>query len=921
MWQSFFNSICLTCSLLVQLSLAPSVSFSAEKKEEKAEPIFENDIQGLLTKHCTECHGEKQRKADLSLSNLRGLISGGESGPAIVPGKANESLLIEYLRDGLMPPEDRPSLSKEEIALIEHWVESGANATTSVSETRQQINQHDVTPIMLRRCIVCHGSVLQEGGTDLRNRVAMLLGGESGAAIVLGKPDESLVVQRVREQLCPPEKDLGEAGIEPMSTAELTVIENWISDGAPVTSGDNNQNEFDLLVTDEDRQWWAFLPPQDPAIPNVKNSDRIKNSIDAFLLQKLEENELTFSEEADRLTIMRRLVFDLTGLPPQPDDVNEFLADKRPDAYERLVDRLLNSERYGEHWARFWLDLAGYADSEGKRSADLVRPYAWRYRDYVIRSFNNDKPFNQFLVEQIAGDELVDYANEDASLDVIEKLVATGFLRMAPDGTSADPVNRISDRIEVISDEVDVLSRGVMGLTMKCARCHSHKYDPIPQRDYYRFTALFKGAYDEYEWLTPQPFGNQWNKANRRFLTVVSHEERSEIESHNVPINENIKNLQVELKEELDAAQKKKLQKEIKNLQGTLREIPKIRALWDRGQPSQTYIYRRGDEFQPAQIVAPGIPAALNFNQTPLEIVPPSHSSPKTGRRLALARWLTQPENPLTARVYVNRIWQQYFGTGIVKSLDNFGRLGTLPTHPELLDWLAVQFVEEGWSTKQLHRTIVTSSAYRQASSFNPEHAAKDPSNELLTRMPMRRLSAEELRDTLLMVSASLELRMFGTPDQVEVRNDGLVTGKASENKWRRSIYLRQRRKELPSLLETFDLPQMNPNCSERKNSTIVSQPLYLLNNGMVHELAGHFAGRLKREGSNSDEQLKIAWLWAFGRPITKNELIDSRTALAKLESDWMGQIADDDQTSSFEHALADICHALFNSAEFLYID
>lgn len=912
----------------VLIALAVALPAVAEEPDAAAtDPLFETDIRPLLERRCMECHGEEQQKAELNLATHATLLTGGESGKVIEPGDRVASLLFEYVRDGIMPPDDAEPLSQEEVALIGRWIDAGAPARGSADTAGEAVTQHDVIPIMYRRCTACHGAVYQRGGLDLRTPAAMLAGGASGPAIVAANPDASPLVQRVRERLCPPQADIGEAGIEPMTPDELATVVAWITRGAPEVADEPDvvSAADDPLVSEDDRRFWSFLPPRRPDVPAVRHDELVNNPIDAFLLARLEEHGLSYADEADRLTLLRRATFDLTGLPPAPADIQAWLSDDSPTAWAEVIDRLLDSPRYGERWARFWLDLAGYADSEGKRHADMVRPWAWRYRDYVIRSFNADKPIDEFLVEQIAGDELVDYANLDAPTpEEIEQLVATGFLRMAPDGTSADPVNRFSDRIEVVSDEIDVVSRGVLGLTMKCARCHSHKYDPIPQRDYYRFVALFRGAYDEYDWLTPQPFGNQWKGAQQRFLTVVQPDEQREIEEHNAPIQEQIAALQAERDgDDVEADRKKQIQKEISDLESQLRELPKIRALWDRGQPSPTWIYRRGDETQPTRVVEPGIPSALAGDWSSFEIVPPQHASPKTGRRLALARWITDPHNPLPARVFVNRIWDQHFGAGIVRSLDNFGQLGTPPTHPELLDWLAVEFVENGWSLKDLHRMIMTSRAYRQSSTVRPEHASTDPENELLSRMPMRRLSAEELRDSLLLLAGRLDKRPFGPPDQVEIRDDGLVTAAASDSGWRRSIYLRQRRKEMPTLLETFDLPQMNPNCTARQDSTVVSQPLYLLNNGVIHDLAGDLARRVAEEaGEQPADRVERAWLLACGRPITDEERDLALAGLEQLTADWQAQQTDNNSDASpADRALADFCHALINTAEFLYVD
>ena len=921
-------SLCLFAILIAPISIE-TVNAEEPVADAAAIPLFETDVRPLLEQHCFECHNESEQEAELNLTTPGSLLAGGESGEAIRPAERDNSLLYEYVRDGVMPPDEAEPLSEEEVDLIGRWIDAGAPARNPGVPATVSVTQHDVIPILHRRCTMCHGPVYQKGELDLRTLTAMLAGGASGPAIVAGDAESSPAVLRVQERLCPPQADIGEAGIEPMTATELATLIEWITLGAPevvsepkAVSGGN-----DPLVSEEDRRFWSFQPPLKPDVPDVRHVELVSNPIDAFLLARLEERGLSYADEADRITLLRRATFNLTGLPPGPAEIDAWLSNDHPAAWEQLVDRLLDSSRYGECWARFWLDLAGYADSEGKRHADMIRPWAWRYRDYVIRSFNADKPFNQFLIEQIAGDELVDYAHLDVPTpDDIERLVATGFLRMAPDGTSADPVNRLSDRIEVVDDEIDILSRGVLGLTMKCARCHSHKYDPIPQRDYYRFVALFRGAYDEYNWMTPQPFGNQWKDAQQRFLTVVLPDERQEIEEHNAPIEEQIATLRAELKgedeAEVAADRKKEIQKEISDLQLELRELPKIRALWDRGQPSPTYIYRRGDETQPTRLVEPGIPSALAGDWGVFEIAAPQHASPATGRRLALARWLTGPEHPLTARVLVNRVWHQHFGTGIVKSLDNFGQLGTPPSHPELLDWLAVEFVENGWSVKDLHRLIMTSTAWRQSSTVLSEHEFTDPENELLSRMPMRRLSAEQLRDSLLLVSDRLDETPFGPPDPVEVRGDGLIMAASSENGWRRSIYLRQRRKEMPTLLETFDLPQMNPNCTERQDSTVVSQPLYLLNNGAIHDLAGEFARRVADEaGADPEDRIERAWLLAFGRQITDAERALSVVGLSQLTADWEGQVMDEPESSPADRALVDFCHALINSAEFLYVD
>lgn len=915
--------ISLLCNgLLVCLSVS-GVADAAEAPASSKPVVYEDTVLPIFQKHCVKCHSEKNRKAEFDLSTTAGLLKGGESGASLIAGKPDESLLYDYLHQGLMPPEDETPLSKAEIETVRHWISGGLKfKETPQTVAENRLSQHDVIPILYRRCVMCHGPEYQEGGLDLRTREKMLTGGKAGAAVISGKPDESLLVKYIVEKTCPPKAEISRAGIEPMPAEELDTVKTWIAEGLHEEEATEHfRLDQDPLVTVEDRQFWSFQPPQQAAPPTVQNQGLVKNPIDAFLLRKLEAAGLSYAPEADKRTLIRRATYALTGLPPTPKEVQAFLADERPDAYEQLVDRLLASPRYGEKWGQFWLDLAGYADSEGKRSADLIRKYAYRYRDYVIRSFAEDKPYDVFLTEQLAGDELVDHQNpQEVTPELIEKLVATGFLRMAPDGTSANPVNRVTDRLEVMSDELDVLYRSVLGLTMNCARCHSHKYDPIPQRDYYRSMAIFKGAYDEYDWMTPQPFSNQWKRARSRLLTLIPPEEQAAIDQHNAPIETKIADVEQKLKDKkLDKAEKKKLDKQLKDLKASLKTPEMIRALWDRGRPSPTYIYRRGDEMQPTRPVEPGPPSAIADGISPYRIDPTTQNKAKTGRRLAFARWLTQPDHPLTSRVIVNRIWHKHFGAGIVQSIDNFGALGMAPSHPELLDWLAVQFVQEGWSFKKLHRLIMTSQAYRQSSAVTPELERQDPENKLLSRMPLRRLEAEELRDALLYTSGELDEAKYGQPVAVEVRKDGLVTAKRTDTGWRRSVYIRHRRKEMPTFLEVFDLPQMNPNCTERKISNVVSQPLLLVNNKMVHELAAYFADRVRQEaGEEPAAQIKEAYRLAFQRAPSSAELELALNSLKLLNPPTE---TGSEKESTAADGFTEYCHVLLNSAEFLYID
>jgi mono/diheme cytochrome c family protein len=951
---------------------------AAQAKSPAQAPRFETDVRPIFKAHCTRCHGEKSRKGGLDLRNREGVLQGSESGPVIVPGKALESLLFQVVHRGKMPPKNKDQLSKAEVQTIRHWIQAGAPAagnTGTVPPAVAQVSQHDIIPLMLRHCTACHGGRRKEAGLDLRSRAAMLKGGKSGPALRPGNPDQSLMLKKIKAGAMPPFRQLMSANVTPMTAREQDRLAQWIAQGAPEapteTSGAGTRP--DPVVTDGDRKFWAFRPPAAVSIPSVRHADRIRNPVDSFILNKLEAKGLTLAPEADRLTLLRRATIDLTGLLPEPDEIQAFLADRDPNAYERLIDRLLASQRYGERWGRYWLDLAGYADSDG-HFGDTIRPYAYRYRDYVIRSFNADKSYDRFLLEQIARDELAIY--EHASVitsQLMDNLVATGFLRLAPDGTNPIELNYVQERLDVITDEMEIFSSAVLGLTFQCARCHDHKYDPIPQRDYYRLLAVFKGAYDEYDWLRPVD----------RVLPHVVPEERLKQQAHNRRLQERIGALRqapdrqaqslrqkyqeqrlaklpevlradlrrmlatppqkrsavqrylaekfekslrfdpVEL-QRLDAGFKKLAEETARKtaaLQEQLLPGAGILALWDRGEPSPTYIYRQGDFHKPGRLVEPGVPSVLTDGRKPFVVKPPWRGAKKTGRRLALARWLTRPDHPLTARVMVNRIWKHHFGRGLVATLDNFGHTGARPSHPELLDWLAREFVRRGWSIKAVHRLLMTSQTYRQACVRRPETEKRDPDIRLLARMPLQRMQGEVLYDSLLQVAGRLLATPFGMPDAVQVQPDGLVTPAGTAHGWRRSIYVLQRRKEIPTLLENFDFPQMTPNCIERFPSTVSSQALTLMNDAWIHRLAAAFARRVRKEGGTDPaRQIERVYLIALSRPPTSQERAIGLQALARLTEAWR-KTGRTGQEAPAQRALSSYCHAIMNFAAFLTID
>lgn len=962
----------LACSIFFGLSAVPSSAQSTP-------PSYKEQIIPLLAAKCGKCHGEKTQKAQLNLLTVAGLQKGGESGSAFAAGRLDDSMIWQMIDAGEMPPEGQPGLSATEKTLLKTWLETSSGFAA-------EYTQHDVYPLLHTRCVVCHGSREKQAGLDLRTVKSMLRGGKSGPAIVAGDPAESLLLKKIHAGQMPPKKLLVRAGVRPMEPAEIDVITTWIAQGAREFDilPDMQREEPDTLVTDKDRDFWAFKTPLKANVPNIK-SPRRRTDVDAFLLDKLHAKGLSFSPDADRLTLIRRVAIDLTGLIPKWSDVNRFMADQASDWYPRMVDFYLASPHYGERWGRYWLDISGYADSEGKRSADPIREHAWRYRDYVIEAFNKDKPYDQFLLEQIAGDELFDFQNaKSITPKMMDAIVATGFMRMAPDGTGSDIVNTVAERFEVVADQIEILGSSVLGLTLKCAQCHTHKYDPIPHRDYYRLVATFQGAYDVYDWLKPAsvPGQSKEENPNRRYLTYVTDDIRDkwraetetldsalaqattefemlEKSERQVAVEAGLLKISDDLRDEVrtllkvapgerterqidlaakhekvltfslekllsDSAKLRKQQEVVNAAKKTLAEKsasePLVRALWDRGEPSPTYIFRRGEFTNPGTLVGPGVLSVLTDGKTPF----PADGKTTTGRRLTLAKWLTDAKHPLTARVYVNRVWFHHFGRGIVESLANFGKTGAAPSHPELLDWLAVSLMENRWSTKSLHRQIMLSTAYQQSSELRPEHDA-DSTNALLSRMPLKRLDAEVLRDSLIAVSGRLDETRFGQPDPVDVRADGLVTTKPTEAGWRRTVYVLQRRKEILSILEAFDLPQMIPNCVERPNSTVASQALHLLNNQMVRELSLSFAERVGQAAKNDRyAQVQSIYQIALSRNPSEQEKQLALSTLNELTAAWeqgLQAAPDANGPDAQMRALANFCHVILNSAEFLYVD
>ena len=905
-----------------------------------ADVSFAEDIQPILATRCHRCHGEETRKAELNLTTLAGIRRGGESGSVIETDAPEQSRLLQVIQDGEMPPEgEGEQLSHAQTELIRRWIEQEA---TSNSDRDDRLNQHHVVPILLLRCATCHGRQTQEADLDVRSKASLLRGGKSGPALVPGDPEGSLIVQKIRSEEMPPRTQLASHSVKPVESQELELIIRWIQQGAPEAqvAPDVASTEADPLVSDEDRSFWSFRPPSAPTnLPSLRTDVAasqsrqsrgiIENPIDVFVLNGIRQADLTCSPTASRSVLVRRAYFDLVGLPPSPDEVEAFVTNDDPDAYEQLIDRLLSSPGYGERWGQYWLDLSGYSDSEGVQHSDPIRPHAYRYRDYVIRSLNADTPYDRFLLQQIAGDELADYESAEViSPSLYDNLVATGFLRMTSDGTFAGITGFVPNRIDVIDDQIRVLSSAVMGLTVRCARCHSHKFDPIPQRDYYRLVALMKPAMDEHDWLKPVTGGAGNVAGNYRYLPYVTSPERSSWQRDDATLTARIERLRAEQQRNADNKElAEATEKEISSLESQRVAEPMIRALWDRGEPSPTYLLRRGDYLQPGRLVGPGVPSVLTDGKTSFDPRPPWPGAKKSGNRLALARWLTQPDHPLTARVMVNRIWKHHFGQGIVRTLDDFGRAGARPSHAELLDWLAIEFVRSSWSVKHMHRLMMTSATYRRSSISTARQRQIDPENRWLSHMPLRRMDAEVLRDTLLAICDQLDLTQYGPPDAVEAREDGLVVSSERPSGRRRSIYVLKRRTQRLTILDNFDRPAMSPNCVNRAVSIVAPQALHLMNNRMVHELSQALAKRiLAQENAGDSHRIHRLYLIAVGRPPLPEEEQVMLSTLNRLVHQWRAQVDPGEPTQdpagiATQAAWGTLCHAVINSAALLYID
>ena len=766
--------------------------------------------------------------------------------------------------------------------------------------------EKDVRPILKAYCLDCHGGVEQlSGGLDLRLRRFLIAGGENGPVITPGAPAESLLLKRMLTGEMPP-------GEKKVPADKIRVIENWIAAGALTAREEPEKLDPGIGITSEERAYWAFQPVRRPEVPSVQRAELVHSPIDAFILAKLEGKGLSLNPEADRFTLLKRAYFDLIGLPPSLEETRAFLEDQSPSAYDAMIDRLLDSKHYGERWGRHWLDVAGYADSEGDGNTDTIRPYIYKYRDYVIKSLNADKPLNQFVIEQLAGDELVRPPYQNMSPETISTLVATGFLRMAADPTASGQGDPETSRNLVMTDTIKIVSSSLLGLSVGCAQCHDHRYDPIPQTDYYRLRAVFEPALNVKNWVIPRDrvlslYTNEnrakaaeveaeagklqtaYNEKQEKMVAAAfdkalekfpedqreilraafktpddkKTDEQKKLVATNPGLNVNPGVLYQfnneaaeELKKDMAVIQAKRAEKPVEDFISVLTE--------PAGALPVTNVFHRGDHRQPTTVVTPGDLTIAAPAGERVEIPEKDAAVTSSGRRLAWAQQLMNGKHPLVGRVLANRIWLHHFGRGIVDTPGEFGILGSRPTHPELLDWLADELVRQGWSLKRMHKLIMSSSVYRQSSRRIDERAtALDTDGALYSRFSVRRLEAEIVRDRMLATCGRIDTTQFGP--SVEVVEDFAGQVHVKDDSPRRSVYIQSRRSKPVSLLTAFDAPVMSINCDRRTASTVALQSLMLMNGDFTLKQAEHLAKRLRTETSaDLDRELTAAFETRF---------------------------------------------------------
>ncbi|MCE9547429.1 MAG: PSD1 and planctomycete cytochrome C domain-containing protein [Planctomycetia bacterium] len=815
----------------------------------------------------------------------------------------------------------------------------GAEPAASASPADNQFYEQQVQPLLKQHCLRCHGEGKKiEGGLRLTSRSSVLRGGDSGPAVDLDKPMSSRLVEAINY------RDLEMPPKDKLPPDKIAVLTRWVELKIPFPPGGPEDEpapppkKKSPQVDEQNRNFWSFRHVVRPPVPQVKGAAWVRNPIDAFILSRLEQVGLEPAPAASKQVLIRRATYDLWGLPPSPEEVAAYTADDRPDAYERLVDRLLASPHYGERWGRHWLDLVRYADTNSYER-DSAKPYSWGYRDYVIRSLNEDKPYDRFVREQLAGDELPGAGNEG--------LIATGFYRLGI--WDDEPGDAEQARYDELDDIVGTVGQVFLGLTVNCARCHDHKLDPIPQRDYYRMLAFFGGIT---RYGTRK--GGVEEASLRPLKTDAQGHNQAEVAAYRArfaKVNDRIKQIEALAQPDFDSVEKDEFKIDLNHQRLIQKRVPRLvsQTLYDEylqlmdtredlrnseppamqkalcvtevGRTARdTFILLRGSPKAPLAKVEPGF---LSIVEPSSPTIPPAPAGVNTtGRRSMLANWIAGAENPLTARVMANRVWQYHFGRGLVRSPNNFGLQGTAPTHSELLDYLATELVAGGWRLKSLHRTIMLSSAYRMSSAANAAGLARDHDNDLFWRFDMRRLEGEEIRDSILAINGTLNLKMGG-PGVYPIIPKAVLAGQSvpgagwhsssPADRNRRSIYVHQKRSLPLPLVESFDAADADGTCPVRFASTQPTQALSMLNSEMMFEEAGTLAAFVE---THAGPELRDRVAMALRRAMQREPVPKEIDRGVRLIEEFIAR----HQLTPHE-ALRRYCLIVYSLDEFVYLD
>ncbi len=782
---------------------------------------------------------------------------------------------------------------------------SGVIGTSAAEPTPVQIKHFEanVRPVLVEHCQKCHGPEKQWGSLRLDSTAAMLQGGDTGPAIVPGKPDESRLILAIRQT----DPDFSMPPKGKLTDKQIADLTQWVQDGAYYPEPKA------AAKPSRDPNHWSFQPPQWPARPIVKNTAWVQSPLDEFTLAKMEAAGVSPSPRADKRTLLRRVTYDLIGLPPTPDEMAAFFADEAPDAFARVVDRLLSSPAYGERWGRHWLDVARYADSNGL-DENVAYGNAWRYRDYVVQAFNADKPYDRFVIEQLAGD-LLPFADDAQHA---EQLIATGFLSIGAKVLAE--VDESKMQMDIVDEQIDTVGRALIGLTLGCARCHDHKFDPIATADYYGLAGIFKSTrtMEHFrkvaKWSeTPLP-----SEATRMAMAAY----QTQIAEKKAAIQQRVDQAEAAVKAALTAGETipakleekfpaetqaalKSLRAELAMLEKSPPEVPTSMSVTEDAV-ADVAINIRGNPLKLGDVVPRRVPPAVRGPASPS--FPAEHSG-----RKELAEWLVDPHHALTSRVMVNRVWRWHFGAGLVKSMDNFGLLGDKPSHPELLDWLALRFVNDGWSIKALHRLIVLSSTYQVSSHVTPENMERDPENRWFARNSVRRLEAEAIRDALLSVSGQLDDTQGGS--LLTVKNRAYFFDHTSKDLTdysspRRSVYLPVVRNNVYDFFQLLDYPDAAIPTGDRPTTTVAPQALLMMNSDFVASASQHLANRITHEVPQNDA-VRITRLYqlAYSREPSPQEM--------RMATDLLWDIT---TATDATQAWISLCHVLLAGNEFIYL-